>query len=205
MSSLLRPVGSEPPSVYWVRRLAAALVVIAILASIAWLLGGGGGSGDAAAPVATPSASATASASASASPSPTSTEPLECPDASILVTASTEQRSYPVGSNPTLTLAIENVGTSACIRDVGPKANELEITSGGYHVWSSDDCSASDKSKMTLLQPGDKVASSITWDGLLSSKGCPADPAKAKPGNYELIARNARVESEKARFQLVKG
>lgn len=202
MASLLHPVGPEPPTVYWVRRAAAALVVIAILASIAWLLGGGDEGTPEQAAVAP---SAPASAAASPSPSPTSTEPLECPDASILVTAETDQRSYPVGSTPALTLAIENVGTAACIRDVGPKANELEITSGGYHVWSSDDCSASDKSKMTLLQPGDKVASSITWDGLLSSKGCPPDPAKAKAGNYEVTARNGKVESERTRFQLVKG
>ena len=29
------------------------------------------------------------------------------------------------------------------------EGSELEITSGGYHVWSSDDCSTSDESDRT--------------------------------------------------------
>lgn len=202
---MLHPVGPEPPTVYWIRRGAALLVIVVLVVSILWLLRGGGDDGGSSAAVPEPAASASNVASASASPSPTSTEPLECPDASIAVTASTDEPSYAVGSTPRLTLTIENIGTAACLRDVGPKANELEITSGGYHVWSSDDCSASTKSKITLLEPGAKVGSSITWDGFLSQKGCPPDQSKAKAGNYDLTARNGKVDSEKARFQLVKG
>jgi transposase-like protein len=33
-------------------------------------------------------------------------------------------------------------GDVACKRDLVPKANSLEVTSGGYHVWSSDDVCA---------------------------------------------------------------
>lgn len=185
---------------YWVRRGAALLVVLVLLISLLWLVRGSGGSDVSPTVAESPSAAA----SATPTPSPTSTEPLECPDASILVTASTDERSYPIGSTPRLTLTIENIGDAPCLRDVGPKANELKITSGGFHVWSSDDCSASTKSKITLLEPGAKVGSSLTWNGFQSAKNCPPDPARAKPGNYDLTARNGKAESEKTPFRLVR-
>ncbi|MBI1350037.1 MAG: hypothetical protein GC156_02840 [Actinomycetales bacterium] len=103
-----------------------------------------------------------------------------------------------------MTLAITNTGTVACKRDVGPKANELEITSGGYHVWSSDDCNASDKSKVVVLKPDEKVASSITWNGRLSQKGCPdnGNGAQAKAGRYDVLGRNGKVTSDSTPFAL---
>ena len=121
-----------------------------------------------------------------------------------MVEASTDSSKYVVGDSPQLTLTIGNIGDVSCLRDVGPKANELEITSGGYHVWSSDDCNASNKSKIAVLKPGEKVASSITWDGKTTQKGCPDDGKVAKQGRYDLIARNGDVKSDKAKFALTK-
>ena len=128
---------------------------------------------------------------------------MACLDSAITVEATTDSSTYPVGSTPRLTLTIINSGDVACKRDVGPKANELEITSGGYHVWSSDDCNASSKSKVIVLKPGEKVASSITWDGSLTQKGCPnGEGAAAKAGRYDLVGRNGKVTSESTPFAL---
>lgn len=99
-------------------------------------------------------------------------------------------------------MTIQNVGEVACDRDVGPKANELEITSGGYHVWSSDDCSDPGKSKVITMQPGDKVSSAVTWNGDLSSPGCPGDEGQAKPGRYDLIGHNGDVTSDAVPFAI---
>ena len=208
VSSLMHPTGPEPASVYWIRRGAILLVIVTLVVALWWLLGallGGGGDE----PVADPAASSSAAASepadgASAAASPAAdAEPVACLDSAIKVEATTDSSTYPVGSTPRLTLTITNTGEVACVRDVGPKANELEITSGGYHVWSSDDCNASNKSKDTVLEPGDKVASSITWNGRLSQKGCPngeGDPAKA--GSYQLVGRNGKVTSDPTPFAL---
>ena len=203
----MHPTGPEPPAVYWIRRGAIVLVVITIVVALWWLIGsllGGGGSDSAAEPQESASLSASPGASASAEPSSTAdAEPVECLDSAITVEATTDSSTYPVGSTPRLTLTIINSGDIACKRDVGPKANELEITSGGYHVWSSDDCNASGKSKIVVLQPGDKVASSITWNGRLSQKGCPdGEGAAAKAGRYDLVGRNGKVTSESTPFAL---
>jgi hypothetical protein len=52
----------------------------------------------------------------------------ECTDAAIEVTAEADARRCQVGAAPRLTMTIKNVGILACLRDVGTKANELEIT-----------------------------------------------------------------------------
>ena len=218
VSSLLHPVGPEPPGVYWLRR-AAFVLAIFTLGLGAWWAVDAIRSSDAPPPTevvaggsASPSAASSDSPPSSAEPSQPaepSVEPTvvedntkECTDAAIAVEAKTDGRRYPVGSTPRLTMTITNVGDVACSRDVGTKANELEITSGGYHVWSSDDCAKNSKSKVVTLQPGDVVASSITWDGRLSQKGCPATDRTAKAGRYDLIARNGEVRSEKQGFAL---
>jgi hypothetical protein len=184
------------------------IVVITLVVAVWWLLGSlfGGGSDTSvdAGAESSSSASAAPDASASAVPStPSDAEPVECLDSAITVEATTDSSTYPVGSTPRLTLTIINSGEVACKRDVGPKANELEITSGGYHVWSSDDCNASSKSKVVTLKPGDKVASSITWNGRLTQKGCPnGEGAEAKAGSYDLVGRNGKVTSEQTPFSL---
>jgi hypothetical protein len=214
----MQPSGPEPAAVYWIRRAAVLLIVVTVILGGWWLVsalrGGSSTTTDAAATdAASPSASAEATDGATdtgtdtttdtATDAATSGEPVACRDSDISVEATTDASTYTVGSTPKLTLTITNIGTVACTRDVGPKANELEITSGGYHVWSSDDCNASTKSKVSTLEPGAAVASSITWDGRLSQKGCP-DPegAKAKPGRYDVIGRNGKVDSDPTPFAL---
>lgn len=208
----MHPSGPEPQLVYWIRRIAVALVIVTVLALVWWLLGSLRGGGDSASAPATPSASAgTASATegalptSTAAPSPTApAEPTDCPNAVIAVDATTDASTYKVGETPKLTLTITNTGSVACKRDVGPKANELEITSGGYHVWSSDDCNASDKSKVATLKPGETFASSITWDGKISQKGCPDgdNGPEAKAGRYDVVGRNGKVTSDGTPFAL---
>ncbi len=204
----MHPSGPEPASVYWIRRGAIVAVVLTLIVAIWWLIGSlmGGGDDAPTEPSTGPSASASAAADSTASGAATSApdaEPVACLDSAITVEATTDASTYPVGSTPRLTLTIINSGGVACKRDVGPKANELEITSGGYHVWSSDDCNASDKSKITLLKAGEKVASSITWNGRLSQKGCPnGEGAVAKAGRYDLVGRNGKVTSKATPFAL---
>lgn len=228
VSSLLHPVGPEPPGVYWLRRAAFVLAIFTLGMGAWWaidairsaddpapsdVVAAGSASASPQASAAEPAASAQSSAAAGAGADEPSAVPSgetevaenntkECTDAAIEVTAETDARRYQVGATPRLTMTIKNVGDIACLRDVGTKANELEITSGGFHVWSSDDCAKNSRPKVVTLQPGDVVASSITWDGRLSQKGCPATDRSAKAGRYDLIARNGEVRSEKRGFAL---
>lgn len=211
----MHPNGPEPSSVYWIRRAAILVVLLTVVLGIWWLFGAvlGGDSSTPTSATATTDAEtdtaitqdaatdlpADAAAAAPAEPA----DPQACPNSVISVEATTDSSTYTVGETPRLTLSITNTGDVACTRDVGPKANELEITSGGYHVWSSDDCNASNKSKVSVLEPGQTVASAITWNGRLSQKGCPdGKGAKAKAGRYDVQGRNGKVKSDPTPFAL---
>jgi len=225
----MTPVGPEPPMVYWLRRGSIAIVVLVVIIGLWWLLGSRGSS-ETPVPAASTGAISSADPSAPSSlapmPSPSTSggavaddlasadpgacdaiatgEILDCKNADISVEASTDKDSYTIGAKPELTMTIQNIGSVACTRDVGAKANSLEITSGGYHVWSSDDCGASDQSKIITLQPGKKVATGIEWNGKVTTKGCPTKGTPAKPGRYQVTGKNLKSKSPAATFSLTK-
>lgn len=201
----LNPIGPEPASVYWVRRAALVLVVLTLVIALIWMARSvfGSDSGAETTPADTTTATTeTAPEVVVAEEEVVVTEPVDCLDSAIYVEATTDSSTYIVGSKPVLTLTIENRGNVACLRDVGPKANELEVESGGYHVWSSDDCSNNRKVREVTLKPGDKVQSTITWNGRLSQKGCPDIKKVAQPGRYVVIGRNMDVRSESTPFAI---
>jgi hypothetical protein len=201
--SLIRPSGREPASVYWMRRGAVLVVLITIIAIIVWFVTGRGESDPVAdvAPTEAPAVVDGIGIDGTVETLPAG--PRECADSDIVVRARAVKKNYILGESPELTLVIKNRGTAACVRDVGPKANEIEIQSGGYHVWSSDDCNAGKKSKTVTMQPGEMYAATLTWNGRRSQKGCP-DPkgARAKPGAYQVIGRNGDVVSDERRFSI---
>lgn len=199
--------------VYWVRRGTVLLIVVTLLLGAWWFLG----SRTSAAPGDPTNATEEVTQGAEVEGAVTegdvvseeaatiSGEPTDCADSAIEVTATTDSSTYRVGQqDPVLTLTITNVGDVPCFRDIGSKANELKITSGGYHVWSSDDCATDEQENTTLMEPGQQAVSSLTWKSRLSQKGCPDDGKgrKAKAGRYEVVGRNLAVESEGIPFAL---
>ena len=191
---------------YWVRRAALILVVLTLVVALIWMarsIFGSGSNGETSpADSSTTTAEGTSEVVVAEEEVVINTEPVDCLDSAIYVEATTDSSTYIVGSKPVLTLTIENRGNVPCLRDVGPKANELEVESGGYHVWSSDDCSNNKKARVATLEPGDKVQSTITWNGRLSQKGCPDIKKAAQPGRYVVIGRNLDVRSESTPFAI---
>ena len=193
----MSPIGPELPAVYWRRRLVVLVVLLAILLLLWWLIwgrGSGGGAAPEPGPTDTPTASPDPSPSpTSASPTPEPTKITDCADADVLVEAFAEEAIYPVGSTPTLTLSVTNIGTKPCKRDVGPGANELQITQGEVTIWSSDDCNPNTDKDVVTLDRGDAFETQLVWDGYLSAAGCPPDQPMAQAGEYTVVGRNGAV------------
>jgi hypothetical protein len=199
VSVLMEPRGPEPASVYWLRRAALALLVFTLLVALWWFLFGRSTSP---ATIQTATTSSAEEIVTEVLDEATPTEPKECAEDVIRVRARTDKKSYPAGARPELTLVIRNTGDVACLREVGPRANEMKITSGGYHVWASKHCFAGKKSNVVLLEPGQRAQTTLRWNGRTSKRDCPKKTPQAKPGSYELVASNGDVSSPKARFSL---
>jgi len=200
MSVLMEPRGPEPPMVYWLRRAAVILVAVTVVIALWWFLFGRSGSTETIQTATSTEVSAEATVDAVADP----LEPQECSDDAITVRARLDRKSFPAGNKPELSMVIRNTGDVACLREVGPRANELKITSGGYHVWASKHCFTGKKSNVVLLDPGQRAETTLRWNGRVSKKGCPDKTAQAKPGSYELVAINGDVKSKAAKFSITK-
>jgi len=206
----MSPIGPEAPGVYWRRRVVVLVVLLVILVLLWWLIFGRNSGGDAA-PEPSPTGTSTSSpspdpnptsSSASPTPEPEPTEVTQCAEADILVEAFAEEAIYPVGSTPTLTLSVTNIGTRPCKRDVGPGANELQITQGEVTIWSSDDCNPNEDKDVVTLDRGDAFETQLVWDGYLSAAGCPPDQPMAQAGEYTVLGRNGAILSAPTALRL---
>ncbi|MDP9239658.1 MAG: hypothetical protein M3O55_03325 [Actinomycetota bacterium] len=217
-------VGPLPPAVYWRRRLVLLGILVLAFVMVRACAGGDtstAGSGKAAktknssAPLGTtdnpyhpivgspsPSARPTPSPSPSHKPAVPLPAGAACTDAEILLTATTDARTYRVGAKPQLTMKLTNVGTRPCRRDLGPPATELIITSGPAHTWSTDDCEPGGAPVITLLQPRESRTFVIPWSGRRSLPRCAGARPLATAGTYRLQARLGGLRSEFAVFHL---
>lgn len=118
------------------------------------------------------------------------------------MTVTTDAHTYPTGREPKFTLAVQNKGTTTCTRDVGAVALELTVTSGGVHVWSSDDCSPGGASAVRTFGPGDRWTQVVQWSRQRSAPGCPSGEPAASPGAYQVVASNLTVSSAPTSFAL---
>ena len=138
MSTIKNPVGPQPPSVYWRRRLLLLAVLVAVVIVVVLIIVRPGSGG-----TKTPTANQSSGQSGSPSPSfssGTGGNAAACNPSVIALAAMTDAASYAVGVQPQLSMTITNNGANACNLDVGTDAQVYTITSGSDQIWSSTDC-----------------------------------------------------------------
>jgi hypothetical protein len=196
MSSVLYPVGPQPPRVYWFRRLVVLGVPLILILIIAISCSGGGGK---------PSHSAGNGGGSNPTSTPTDTaasDPNEAcvpGDLSAVLDTDAEGSIYPVGAKPVFTATITNVSLSTC-RFTSTTANEIwTVWTGPRKFWTTAGCPQSDTSSTKKLAPQASVQLSITWDGTAQEPNCKSgDPAQV--GTYVLHARLDGVKAQQVVF-----
>jgi hypothetical protein len=203
----LNPVGPLPASTYWRRRavlLLGVLVVLLLLKSCT----GGGATKKPDSLSSTPKPTVTKAVTPKPTTAVPTTPPVApvtaplCTDAQLTLTATTDASSYGPGATPKITLSVKNTSSTACRRDVGAGAVELQVFSGQDRIWSSDDCSPSKATALELLAPGGGQSVVKTWPGRRSKPQCAGSQAKAEPGTYLVTARLGTLKKSSSSFTI---
>lgn len=207
---MLRPVGPQPPSVYWRRRLlaigSAVLLVVLIVLTALTVMSDGRSEPLAGSSTGTPS-SASHSHHRHTSPNTTHTKsspqhtksskpasssstpgPARCRPSDLEVSAVVDKPSYQVGEKPMLELQVVNTGSAPCVQDLADPQVELRVYNGESRVWGSHDCQIEPGTTDRTLPVGHAVRVSITWTGLSSQKGCAGTRQRVGAGTYTLYA-----------------
>ncbi|MDH6283643.1 hypothetical protein [Prescottella agglutinans] len=222
---MLEPNGPLPPEIYWRRRAVALGVIVVVVVLVVWIIASlrGGDSPESAAAAATseltessttsppPSDSSTESGSgaaasgsgssaagtSSASATSTGAATAQCADQSLAIKATPDHPQYKIGDEPSFTIAITNIGTSKCERDLGSAMQQALVFSldGNKRLWSNVDCYPNADPAVQVLEPGGQARFTVKWSGKTSEPGCAAPRNQVPPGAYTVIAQLGGLRS----------
>jgi hypothetical protein len=223
MSSLLRPVGHLPASVYWFRRGLVLAVLVVLIVLISNLFGGGDAQNAAAsdpepnpttappasAPTSTPTSTGTTAATKTPTPTPTPTPTkttpptdLPCKSSDVTITALPANRKIVSGSM--LNFVVQLVPTGdGCKAAVGADKLTVTVMSGKDLIWSTTQCEKAVQNATLVVARGKQAAVTVPWDGHRSRPGCLPGQPVAKPGTYVVKAEYNGRPSDAQAFQVV--
>jgi hypothetical protein len=205
MSSLLRPVGHLPASVYWFRRALVLVVLVALVVVLVRVLGGGGDPKNSAAsgpeqdpstaqtvvptptPTPTPGGETSESGKTTKTSEPTKTpetpKDVKCTGGDVTVDVVPASRTLAAGNSMNLLVQLSAV-RDECKAAVDPTELSLTITSGTDQIWTTEHCEKVIPRATLVLAKGKQSTATILWDGRRSRPGCLPGQLQAKPGTY---------------------
>jgi hypothetical protein len=209
MSSLLRPVGHLPASVYWFRR-GLVLAVLALLFFLIVRLFSGGGDDPqntaATEPSTTPPAAApTTTPTDTATPTRTTTPPprdTKCSGSDVRVEVLPANRKIVSGSALNFVVRLEAV-SDGCKATIDPSALTVTVMSGTDLIWTTTHCGQAIPRATLVVAKGKQTASTVPWNGHRSGPGCLPGQPVAKPGTYVVKADFDDRSSAVQAFQIV--
>lgn len=206
MGSLLHPVGSEEPRVYWIRRSLVVVVALALVVGVVWLVWPKEPAISAVPPPTSPSQtpSGLSTPSVTPTPSPTPTGPVACDPTLVKLNVAGFERIKVGAKNTAFSLTATNNAQVACILTISPKTYSLTVTSGKDRIWSTADCEKWVPAKETTLDAGATHEFSVKWTLRRSSKDCKLTKDQLKPGTYVATASLESKATAKQTMQLVR-
>ena len=214
MSSLLRPVGHLPASVYWFRR-GLVLAVLALLFVLIVRLFSGGGDEPHNTAASDPQQSPTAASTTTPSTTPTTTvkkteKPVKttppadklCDGSDVLVEALPANRKIVSGSVLNFVVRLDAV-SGECKATVDADRLTVTVTSGNDLIWTTTHCGQAIQRATLVVAKGKQAAGTVPWNGHRSGPGCLPGQPVAKPGTYVVKAVYDGRSSAAQAFQVV--
>jgi hypothetical protein len=85
---------------------------------------------------------------------------------------------------------------------VSPAKLHVQVSSSGRVIWDSADCTRGQPDRRAELRRGVPAQESLSWNRTISLPGCVTVASSARPGTYEVQARDASVASPVRTFKL---
>jgi len=203
MEGLRKPVGDQPPEVYWKRRLIAGVSAAAILVLLVWVVTSALTSGSEE-PSPGSSVESSVESSGSTAQSADTSASRACAASDVVITTTANPTAVAAGALPVFDATVTQDGPSACKLDTDADGTELLITSGEDRIYSSADCPDDETiaSKQLILEPGSSEDLSVTWSRQRSAPECTTVTAEPGPGTYKASLAIQGIQSEVATFTL---
>lgn len=217
MSSLLRPVGHLPASVYWFRR-GLVLAVLALLLFLVLRLFGGGedpqntaATGPQQDPTTAPTVAPTTTPTASGKQTEKTEKPVKtsetprdtkCEGNDLKIEALPAARKIVSGSVLNFVIRFEAV-SDECKAAIDSGELTVTVMSGNDLIWTTTHCGQAIQRTTLVVAKGKQAATTVPWNGRRSGPGCLPGQPVAKPGTYIVKAVFDDRESTAQAFQVV--
>jgi hypothetical protein len=215
---MFHPVGPQPPSVYWRRRLAllgsAALLLVLLVLTVRIAASDGTAEPQADGHTTTPAVSTPVGSTShqhtshahtnprTSTSKSTSVAPQPCDSQDLAVAAVTAKPSYHVGDQPVVELQVTNRGSKPCVQDLADKQVVLRVYNGESRVWGSHDCQIEPGTNERTLAVDTPVRVAIPWSGLTSRPHCAGTRQRVGAGTYTLYAQLSGKTGKPTQFTI---
>ena len=198
MDGIRHPVGDEPTTVYWKRRLAVVIAVVVLGLLLWWVISAlTSSNAPSTTPTTTPTVSTSPSTSAVADPG------RDCAADEFTVATGPANANFAGDTVPTFTVTVTSTAASPCMVDP-TKASKIVVNSGDVLWFDSSKCTAyaAYDAEKFLLDKGATHALTTTWNRGRDDAGCSKDLVAAPAGYFWITATVQGVTAEKLQFQL---
>jgi len=125
-----------------------------------------------------------------------------CAPNAIVLSLFTSKSSYHGGQYPVFAVYAVSTASRACSFDISPAKLHVQVSSSGRVIWDSADCTRGQPDRRAELRRGVPAQESLSWNRTISLPGCVTVASSARPGTYQVQARDASVASPVRTFKL---
>jgi hypothetical protein len=127
-----------------------------------------------------------------------------CAPGAVVLSLFTSRSSYYAGQSPSFQIDAVSTASRTCSFDLSPHRLHVQVMSSGRIIWDSADCTRGEPNRSIQLRRGVPAEASATWRRTISLPGCVTVASSARPGSYQVQAKDSSVASPVRSFKLVR-
>jgi len=128
----------------------------------------------------------------------------DCAPSSMVLSLFTSRTAYSAGRYPAFQIDAVSTASRTCSFDISPHRLHVQVMSKGRVIWDSADCSRGEPNRSIQFRRGVPAETAVTWRRIVSLPGCVTVASSARPGGYQVQAKDSSVASPVRSFRLVR-